>query len=73
MTRLVVAGAMAFAVVLPALAAEEYFVAMDTTINQCRVMSTQPDGKVMKLVGGKSYPTLDEAQAAIPTLPECNT
>ncbi len=72
MTRLVIAGAMAFAMALPVLAAEEYFVALDTSSKQCRVMSIQPDGTTMKLVGGKSYPTLAEAQTAMSLLPECN-
>lgn len=72
MTRFVIAGAMAFAMALPALAAEEYFVALDTASKQCRVMSIQPDGMTMKLVGDKSYPTLAEAQTAMSLLPECN-
>jgi hypothetical protein len=74
MTRLLTAGAIMFAMALPVMAEEEeYFVALDTTIHQCRLMSIEPDGTAMKMVGDASYPTLDEAQEAMDQLPECKS
>jgi predicted ATPase len=73
MTKTLVAGALVLAMATmatPALAEQEFFVAFDTTANQCRVMMTQPDGTVLKKIGD-AYPTIDEAQEAIETLPEC--
>jgi hypothetical protein len=74
MTRLLTAGAIVFAMAMPVMAEEEeYFVALDTTIQQCRLMSVEPDGTTMKMVGDASYPTLDEAQEAMDQLPECKS
>jgi hypothetical protein len=73
MTRLLTASAIVFALTLPVLAEEEYFVALDTTVHQCRLMSIEPDGTTMKMVGDASYPTLDEAQEAMDQLPECKS
>lgn len=73
MTKFLLAGALVLGLTTPAIAAEEFFVALDTTANQCRVMMTQPDGVVMRMVGPASYSSLDEAQAAISNLPECNS
>jgi len=73
MTKSLLAGALVLGLTTPALAAEEFFVALDTTANQCRVMMTQPDGVIMRMVGSASYSSLDEAQAAISNLPECNS
>jgi hypothetical protein len=66
------AGAFALAFATPAFAVDQYFVALDTSSNQCRVMSIEPDGATMRMVGNASYPTLGDAERAIPTLPECN-
>jgi hypothetical protein len=72
MTKVLCAAAFMIAMTLAALAAgEEYFVAMDTSMNQCRLMSTPPDGTTMKKVGDSSYATLDDAQKALETMPEC--
>ena len=73
MARTLLVGAFALAVASPALAQEAYFVALDTTVNQCRVMSTEPDGTAMKMIGSSSYETLDEATEAMSSLPECQT
>jgi hypothetical protein len=72
MTKSLFVVAIALGLATPALAAEEFFVALDTTANQCRVMMTQPDGVTMKQVGDSSYPSFVEAQDAIARLPECN-
>ncbi len=73
MKRTLLAGTLALAAALPAFAAEQYFVALDTSLNQCRVMSTEPDGMKMKMIGGASFQSLAEATAAMQTLPECNS
>jgi hypothetical protein len=73
MTKSLFAGALVLGLAMPALAAQEFFVALDTGANQCRVMMTQPDGVILKMVGESSYPSLDEAQEAIAHLPECNS
>lgn len=69
MTRLLTAGAIMLGMALPVMAEEEYFVALDMTIHQCRLMSIQPDGTTMKMVGDASYPTLDEAREAMDNCP----
>ena len=47
------AFAACFAVVLatPVLAAEQFYVALDTSTKQCHVMNSRPDGATQKLVG----------------------
>jgi uncharacterized membrane protein len=72
MKRTLLAGTLALAAALPVFAAEQYFVALDTSLNQCRVMSTEPDGMKMKMIGS-AFHTLAEASAAMQTLPECNS
>jgi hypothetical protein len=57
----------------PALAAAEYYVALDTSTNRCRVMSERPDGMKLKLVGSGAYETMAQAQNAIQALTECNS
>lgn len=56
---------------LPALAATEYFVARDVATKQCSIVEAKPDGTTMTMVGASSYPTKDDAQAAMNTAPEC--
>jgi hypothetical protein len=73
MTKSLLTGALVLGLAIPALAAQEFFVALDTTANQCRVMMTQPDGDILKMVGESSYPSLTEAQEAIAHLSECNS
>jgi hypothetical protein len=73
MMKSLFAGALVLGLATPVFAAQEFFVALDTTANQCRVMMTQPDGVTMKQLGNGSYPSLADAQDAITRLPECNT
>jgi hypothetical protein len=73
MTKSLLAGALALGLASPALAAQEFFVALDTSANECRVIMTQPDGVTMKQVGDASYSSLADAQNAISRLPECNS
>lgn len=73
MTKYVFAAAMMLATAWPAFAVQEYYVALDTSLNQCRVMSTPPDGSTMKRIGDQSYAMMEEAEQAKARLPECNT
>lgn len=72
MHKYVLATAFVLAMARPALAAE-FYVALDTSTKQCRVMATQPDGIALKQVGNPSYPSMGEAQQAIQALPECTS
>lgn len=73
MSKSLLAGTLMLGLASPAFAAQEFFVALDTTANQCRVMMTQPDGVILRMVGKSAYSSLDEAQEAIANLPECNS
>jgi hypothetical protein len=74
MTRALFASALLAVTALPALAeVDKYFVALDTTTNRCRVMSTEPDGTMMKMIGDRAYRSLDDAQDAMAQLPQCKT
>ncbi|HWM32054.1 MAG TPA: hypothetical protein VNO69_10200 [Methyloceanibacter sp.] len=73
MSKSLLAGTLMLGLASPAFAAQEFFVALDTTANQCRVMMTQPDGVILRMVGKSAYSSLDEAQEAIAHLPECNS
>jgi hypothetical protein len=57
---------------MPALAADRYYVALDTSTRQCHVMAQKPEG-TMKQVGSGAYKSAAEAQAAIRSLTECNS
>jgi hypothetical protein len=57
----------------PALAASQYYVALDTSTRQCHVTAQRPDGTAMKQVGSGAYKSAAEAQAAIQSLTECNS
>ena len=56
---------------LPAIAAEEFYVALDTSTNKCHVMEQEPDGKTMMMVGGSAYKSEAEAQEAMQSLTAC--
>ena len=64
-----------FAVVLatPVLAAEQFYVALDTSTKQCHVMNSRPDGATQKMVGSGAYKSEADAENAIQKLSECNT
>jgi hypothetical protein len=72
MYKYAIAATLAIALATPALAAE-FFVALDTSTNQCHVMAQKPDGTTMKLVGSGAYKTQAEAQQAIRGLAECKS
>lgn len=56
-----------------AFAASEFYVALDTSAKQCRVMSMPPDGTVMKSVVNQPYASMAEAEEAMARLPECKS
>ncbi|MGH6735643.1 MAG: hypothetical protein ACRECX_06135 [Methyloceanibacter sp.] len=70
MYKYVIATALTLGVATSAIAAE-FYVGIDQATKQCRVTSQEPDGTVMKQVG-TPYESMDEAQQAITTLPECS-
>ena len=55
------------AAALPVFAAEQYYVALDTSLNQCRVMSTEPDGMKMKMIGA-AFQSVAERPAAMQSI-----
>jgi hypothetical protein len=71
MHRHVLAAAFILCLASPALAADQFYVALDTTTNQCQVVNQMPDGTNMRQIG-TAYGSQAEAQQAITTLPECN-
>jgi hypothetical protein len=74
MHKFALAAALVVALSAPAFAAAaEYYVALDTSTNKCRVMSTKPDGMKQKMVGSGAYETMAQAQNAIQSLTECNS
>lgn len=73
MMRYLYAGTLLLVVTSAAFAAGEFYVALDTSAKQCRVMSTPPDGTVMKSVADQPYASMTEAEEAMARLPECNS
>ena len=69
-----------FAITTPALAAD-FYVAIDTTTNECRVVTERPDDKPtvseddspssLKMVGSGAYKSASEAQRAIQAITAC--
>lgn len=72
MTRNFLATALAIsAFSLPALAADEYFVAKNDSTKKCEVTTTKPDGTAMMQIGTVSYKTEDEAKKAMTEAADC--
>jgi hypothetical protein len=59
----VIVASMTIIIATPVLAAE-YWVSQDPAAKTCKIVQTMPDGKTRVMLGGKSYPTKDEAKAA---------
>ncbi|MDX8526427.1 hypothetical protein RFM68_18160 [Mesorhizobium sp. MSK_1335] len=57
---------------LPAMAAEEYWVARDAVSKQCEVVPKKPDGTLVVDLGKKTYPSEADAKKAMAALPDCN-
>jgi hypothetical protein len=67
-------AAFVFALAAPALAAGQFYVALDTSTRECHVMDTRPDGTTQKMVGySGAYKTEAEAEQAIQSLTECKS
>jgi hypothetical protein len=73
MHKYALAAAFVLALTAPALAAGEFYVALNTSTNECQVMAQKPDGTTMKQVGSGAYKSQQEAQQAIRSLAECNS
>ena len=56
---------------LPALAANEYWVAKSATTHKCEVIAHKPDGKSMVEVGKIGHKTRHDAQRALKAAAEC--
>jgi hypothetical protein len=70
MKEYIFAGLLILPPIVPVLASS-FYVALDNTSNQCRIMVTKPDGKIMRMLGDHPYASYTEAQEAIKTMPEC--
>jgi hypothetical protein len=73
MNKSLVTAAFVFALATPALAAGQFYVALDTATRECHVMDTRPDGTAQKMVGSGAYKTEAEAEQAIQSLSECKS
>ncbi len=56
---------------LPALAAEEFWVAKNATTKKCEVVDKKPDGKTLMAVGKNTYKTKKAAEDAMKEDKEC--
>ena len=80
MHRYALAAAFILVLSTPALAAE-FYVALDTTTNECRVVTERPDDRPtllkddnspsLKMVGSGAYRSEAEAQKAMQAITEC--
>jgi hypothetical protein len=69
--KMMIAGVAVATFAAPALAATEFFVAKDAATQKCAVMDAKPDEKAAMAVGTVSYPTKEDAEAAMKAAPEC--
>ena len=70
MKRYLVAGALVFAFVTPALAADYYVALRLGGEAKCEIMTTEPDTKTHKMMG--KYSSEAAAKAAMATMKECS-
>lgn len=80
MHRYALAPALMLALATPALAAE-FYVALDTSTNKCRVVTERPDDRPtllkddnspsLKMVGSGAYKSEAEAQKAMQAITDC--
>jgi hypothetical protein len=68
-TYLLAAGLTALLIV-PAIAAEEFFVVQNPETGNCKVSNHKDDGQ-LKLIGTGGYATAEEAKKAKAAAPEC--
>ena len=69
MKKSLLTAAFVFALAAPALAAGQFYVALDTSTRECHVI----DGTTQKMVGSGAYNTEAEAEQAIQSLTECKS
>jgi hypothetical protein len=82
MHKYALAAAFVLALTAPAVAAE-FYVALDTSTNECHVVTQRPDDRPallmgdespsLKMVGSGAYKSEAEAQKAIHAITECNS
>jgi hypothetical protein len=83
MHRYALAAAFVLALAAPVFGAAEFYVALDTSTNECRVVTQRPDDRPallmgdespsLKMVGSGAYKSEAEAQKAIHAITECNS
>jgi hypothetical protein len=71
MLRYATALAVVAGLSLPAIAAEEYYVAQSAKDKKCEVTDKKPDGKAMMMIGKAAYKTEKEAETAMKAAAEC--
>ena len=72
MKKSLLTAAFVFALAAPALAAGQFYVALDTSTRECHVMDTRPDGTTQKMVGSGAYKTEAEAEQALQSLTDAD-
>jgi hypothetical protein len=82
MHKYALAAAFVLALTAPAVAAE-FYVALDTSTNECHVVTQRPDDRPallmgdespsLKMVGSGAYKSEAEAQKAIHAITDCNS
>ena len=70
MKTYLIAAAFTAILVVPAIAAEEFFVVQNPETGNCKVSNKKDDG-TNKLIGTAGYATAEEAKAAKAAAPEC--
>ena len=72
MVRTVAVALLAIGIVnLPAMAAEQYWVARDAVSKQCEIVPKKPDGTLVVDLGKKKYASEGEARKAMEALADC--
>lgn len=56
---------------LPAMAAEQYWVARDAVSKQCEIVPKKPDGTLVVDLGKKKYASEGEARKAMEAMADC--
>ena len=72
MVRIVAVAILATGMIsLPALAAEQYWVARDAVSKQCEIVPKKPDGTLVVDLGKKKYASEGEARKAMEAMADC--
>jgi hypothetical protein len=70
--KTLIATLVAFAIVTPALAADEFYIVRDTTTKKCTVVDKKPTVTTTTIVGdGTVYKSRTEADTAVKTVKVC--